>query len=304
MMASETRRPLWVGVLVGMGVGVTLGILGFQIANQPGIRGMGYALFFIVPAASGFAIGMVTGGTRPALLTSVPALVVSLLLLIGLGKEGPICAVLALPLILVPVLIGAIIGAVVSNKNRSRQQGGGTATILLLPLVIFGAHWAERPMLEHIRTETVTTSVHVAAEPATVWGMIESIDSIHGPKPWLMRIGLPVPVRCALEREGVGAKRVCYFEDGTIEERVSEWSPPNRMRLQIVHTHMGINHWMGFQDALYQLQAEGDGTRLTRTTTLESALYPVWYWRPWERLGVEQEHRYILEDVALRAGKR
>jgi polyketide cyclase/dehydrase/lipid transport protein len=298
---TEKRRELWVGVLAGTAVGAAMGIAGFVLANYPATQGMGFALFFTVPAAAGFAIGMVTRGLKVAMTAAIPALAVSLLLLLAGGKEGPICAVLALPLILVPLLIGASIGAFINHRRASRGQGGGTVAVLVLPLVILGAHWAERPMLEQVRIETVTTSVRVPAAPEKVWAMIENIDSIHGPKPWLMYVGLPVPVRCTLERGEVGAKRVCYFEDGTIEERVTEWAPPNRMRLRIEHTHMGIHHWMGFQDAVYELRPDGDGTILTRTTTLESALFPAWYWRPWERLGVGQEHRYILEDVVLRA---
>ena len=289
------------GILFGVLAGVAVGLLGFSIATVPRMAGMGFALFYVVPVAAGFAIGIVTRGQKSAAAAGILATVITIGSLVAGGREGWICALLVLPIICLPLFIGLGLGVLFRRHILKDQVSRGTPAMLLLPFVIAGAHWLERPLVDQVRSETVTTSVHVPLAPDKVWPMIENIDNIHGPKPWLMSVGLPVPVRCQLERGAVGAKRVCYFEDGTIEERVTEWAPPNRMRLRIEHTHMGIHHWMGFQDAVYELKPDGDGTLLSRTTVLESALYPAWYWRPWERLGVEQEHRYILNDVVLRA---
>jgi hypothetical protein len=292
------------GILFGVLAGVAVGLLGFSIATVPRMAGMGVALFYVVPVAAGFAIGIVTRGQKSAAAAGILATVITIGSLIAGGREGWICALLVLPIICLPLFIGLGLGMLFRRHILKDQVSCGTPALLLLPVLIAGAHWAERPMLDQVRTETVTTTVHVPADPATTWTMIESIDQVRGPKPWMMRVGLPVPVRCTLERQAAGAKRVCYFEDGTIEEQVTEWTPPNRMRLHITHTHMGIHHWMGFQDAVYELAPEGDGTRLSRTTTLESSLYPAWYWRGWERMGVEQEHQYLLNDVVLRAQKQ
>jgi hypothetical protein len=156
-------------------------------------------------------------------------------------------------------------------------------------------------MVDHTRVETVSTSVWVADTPEHTWMNIQSIDSIHSAKPWLMHVGLPVPQRCSLEKAGVGARRTCYFDQGYIEETVTEWDPPRSMQLQIDRAHMPGRHWLGFESAAYRLEPEGKGTRLTRTTVISSHLYPAWYWRPLERWGVESEHKYLLEDVADRA---
>lgn len=59
-------------------------------------------------------------------------------------------------------------------------------------------------------------------------------------------------------------------------------------------------HWLGFERAEYRLESKRQTTVLTRITTVTSNLAPSWYWRPFERLGVESEHRYILQNVANR----
>jgi hypothetical protein len=146
------------------------------------------------------------------------------------------------------------------------------------------------PALDRVRRETVSTSVFLKAAPQEVWANIQSIDSIVATKPLLMHFGLPVPLRCTLERKGVGAKRTCYFENGFIEETITERAAPYSMQLTIDRTNMPGRHWLGFEKAAYELRQEGSGTRLTRTTTITSHLYPAWYWSYFEHLGVSSEH--------------
>jgi hypothetical protein len=165
-------------------------------------------------------------------------------------------------------------------------------------MIVMAGHQLERPSLESVRRESVANSIFLAARPEEVWTNIQSIDSISVKKPLLMYFGLPVPLRCRLEKKAVGAKRTCYFENGFIEETITEWTPPYTMRLTIDRTNMPGRHWLGFETAAYELRPQGGGTLLTRTTTITSHLYPVWYWRPLERLGVASEHDYILRDLA------
>lgn len=117
-----------------------------------------------------------------------------------------------------------------------------------------------------------------------------------------MYVGSPVPQRCVMQGHGIGAKRTCYFNVGYIEETVTAWNPPYYLGLSIDRTHMPGRHWLGFESAQYRLQANGSRTLLSRTTTISSHLHPAWYWRRFERLGVESEHDYILRDVVVRAG--
>jgi len=169
-----------------------------------------------------------------------------------------------------------------------------------VPLLVFVGHRVELSTLVHPRQEAVTSSIWLPAEPSQVWSALRSFDSLTAQKPALMYVGLPIPVRCTMQGDGLGARRVCYFDRGYIEETVIEWSPPTRMRLSIDRTNLPGRHWLGFEDAEYDLQSDSGGTILTRRTTIISNLYPAWYWRPFERWGVASEHDYILNDVALR----
>jgi hypothetical protein len=295
-------RSVLKGVGVGALTGICVGVGGFFLSETPRTAGMGVAMFWVTPFLAGFAIALVTH--KPSTMQAAMWLAIagSLVFLVGTGREGVLCAVLAFPVLAVGLVLGCLVGNVFRRRvlHRLRHSGGTTVLLLVTPAIILVSHRAELPSFAEARREVVSNSVLIQAPPEAVWAHIQSIDSINVPKPWLMYVGLPIPVRCTLERAGAGAKRTCYFNNGFIQETITDWSPPYHMGLSIDRTNMPGRHWLGFESAVYELHQEGNATRLTRTTTITSHLRPVWYWRYFERLGVASEHQYILNDLAQR----
>jgi len=202
-------------------------------------------------------------------------------------------------------VIGIALGRLLRPKllgPRGNKTIAGLIIVLTAPL-ISTAHLVERPMLNRGRTEVVTNSVRLKASPEQVWPLIASIDNVEAQKSWMMFVGLPVPRRCTVDKPGVGGKRICYFDQGFIEETITEWTPPRSMQLTINRTNMPGRHWLDFEGATYKLQPERGGTIVSRTTMIRSGLYPAFYWRYFERMGVEAEHRYVMEDLVRRAGE-
>jgi hypothetical protein len=274
-----------------------------MLAEIPKTQAMGPVMFLLVPFAAGFAIAMVTRTAEAIFAATLLATIGSLAVLIATRMETPLCAVLALPLLFVGLMSGVAL-AYVSKREMNRSDRGGTIKSIVfwsVPLLVFAGHRIELSTLVHPRQEVVTSSIWLPEETGQVWANLRSFDSLTGEKPALMYIGLPIHRRCTMEGSGLGAKRTCYFDRGYIEETVTEWLPPTRMRLSIDRTSLPGRHWLGFEDAEYDLRSLNGGTFLTRRTSIISNLYPVWYWRPFERWGVASEHRYILNDLALRA---
>jgi len=287
---------------VGTLSGTAIGLTAFFLLTSHQYPSMGGVLFLLVPVAAGFSIVLVARKPNSTVAAALLSVLCSLVLLIALGREGVLCAVLAFPIMIAGMGIGAGIGVLVRKLfvDGSRNQTTTTGILLLVgPTLIFAGDRFERPILQHPRTELIQTTVEVNDSPERVWGRILSIDSVQASKPILMYIGLPIPQRCTMQGRGIGAKRTCYFNVGYIEETVTGWNPPYYLGLSIDRTHMPGRHWLGFENAEYRLQANGHLTLLTRTTTISSHLHPAWYWRRFERLGVESEHDYILQDVVL-----
>jgi F0F1-type ATP synthase assembly protein I len=292
------------GVLVGGLTGIAIGLGGFLLAEIPGAHSMGLVMFLLVPFAAGFAITMVSYDLDRITAASLLACIASLVVLIATGKETPLCALLALPLLFVGLMIGVALGYLfqkLSDKFKRKDVTTTSLVLLSMPVLILTGHRVELSTLTHPRREIVTTTIRLCANPSHVWGELQSFDGLAGEKPLLMYFGLPIPIRCALQGSGVGAKRTCYFNHGSIEETVIDWQPPNIMRLAIDRTNMPGRQWLGFEYATYALQQDGNNTILTRSTTILSNLHPAWYWRPFERWGVNSEHNYIFSDLARRS---
>lgn len=301
MLNWKTRLK---ATLVGVVTGTGIGLLAFFFLTSLQYPGMGATLFIVVPIAAGFAIRMVSDHSDAAFVTVLLSVLASLVLLIALRREGILCAILAFPIILAGLLLGVGLAAL-ARRFILPRSGNQTTTIGMLllvgPALVLVGERLETPSLKRPRIEIVENSVQVGQPPEAVWNSILSIDSLHASKPMLMYVGLPIPQRCKMIGKGVGAKRTCFFDVGYIEETVTEWNPPFEMGLSIDRTHMPGRHWLTFESARYELQPRGSSTTLHRTTVVTSYLRPAWYWRFFERWGVESEHRYILDDLAMGA---
>jgi hypothetical protein len=301
----RTGFPAWAGALVGVLAGAVYGLLGFFFLRIPYGQQMGSMLFMALPFLVGITIAMVTPYpfSSSAMIAAASSLVVCLVTLVSMHAEGVLCAVLAFPLIFVPLVLGAALGIAIRRAIQPFESAKLNAVVLALgPLLLFGGHLLEVRNYPQPRTRAVTTTMHLAAAPDEVWRNIQSLDRLDGRKPFLMHIGLPIPQKCVLQGTSVGSKRICYFDQGSIEESVLEWDPPRKMRLAIDRTNMPGRHWLSFDGAEYDLSGDATGTVITRTTTIRSTLGPTWYWAPFERWGVESEHEYLFGDLANRFG--
>ena len=146
--------------------------------------------------------------------------------------------------------------------------------------------------------EAVITEIHLQASPIQVYNAIKSVDTVDVAKPFLMHLGLPVPLHCKIGDECVGGKRTCYFKNGKIEEEIVDLIPGEILGMKVINNSLPGRKWLGFEDAIYKFSDDGKGgTYITRITTYTSGLRPRLYWRYLERWGIEQEHRYIFDNL-------
>jgi hypothetical protein len=294
-----TRRvAAWAAGLTGAVFGVS-GFLLITFGGQ-GAAGFGYVAFLVLPVAAGFALGIVTH-PRATIWTAVVFCVMWAVPFLIVGKwEGILCCLMAAPIVLPGIVIGALVGHVM----RRRYTQLPTAVILLAAaLPVLGAARAEhdaRPAPPILR---VSSSIVLPTKPEVAWTLLIAVDAIRVPKPLLMYVGLPVPRFCRLEGSGVGARRVCHFDQGTIEERITAWEPGKLLAMDIVRSTLPGRHWLEFADARYDLTQVENGTRVERTTAIRSFLLPRWYWAPLEAWGVESEHAYLLAELERQSGE-
>jgi len=292
---------VFLAIFAGAGIAVVFGLGGFFLIKDD-TSAMGLVLFVLLPVITGFVTALLTRGIKILSASLIIAAVICTGILLLTKMEGWVCVLMSAPFLAIGMTIGALLGVLIRRQVTKSPKPTlfNVLIIMVVPFFLMGANSAEESSRRTPRAETVANQLIVDASPEVVWNQLKSVDKITGSKGFLMTIGLPVPVSCVMEGEGVGAKRTCYFETGSIEERVTEWRPPNLMKFDIVASDVPGRPWLTFKDAGYEITSQNGRTVVTRSTTIVSRLSPSWYWRPLEKIGVETEHEYLFEELKRR----
>jgi hypothetical protein len=308
---AEEDQNIFLAVALGMGTAVVFGLGGFFLL-QDGTGAMGGVLFLLLPFATGFATALIARGKQLITISLIIGGIICTSILLLTGFEGFVCVLMSFPLIALGLAVGALLGALYRRKMLDKTRNPHLLTLLTLgtlSLFLMGSNYLETPSRRMPRAQTITNSLAVHASADRTWEQLKTIDRISGAKGLLMHIGLPVPVSCEMKGEGVGATRTCYFEQGHIQELVTEWNPPSSgckaeceasMRFKVVNFDVPGRPWLSFEDAGYSIKTKDNRTLITRTTTITSRLSPAWYWQGLEKIGVETEHEYLFEELSRR----
>jgi hypothetical protein len=297
--APRAMKAILFGTVTACATAVIGGVL-ISAGNETAPYGV--TMFIALPAVTGFVAGCFARFLWAALVATILSILVCFLGLLITGLEGIVCILMASPLIVAGAGIGALLGWCV--RSAIDLQG----SLLLFPFLgvssLFAVGQVEERTNARERVETIVTTHIVSASPEAAWDAIVRVDHILGDKPFLLQIGLPVPTYCTLEGTGVGAKRVCHFDSGEIEEEVTEWDPPKQISVRMTRVSLPGRHWLRFESATYRFESASPGqTAITRTTTIASRLRPAWYWSQFERLGVQTEHGYLFDSLPLEKGQ-
>lgn len=294
MMNPKTRS-------VGVVVFVALVLLAGFAALRYGLINYGIVMFMLFPVAIGFVLGVQAVRFTRLFWYTMLGILIFCGLLLALGLEGMICVLMALPLLLAAVGFGYFLGWLITRQDDSRDDvldDPPSLRLSLLPLILLlVAGPIERALTPKPVLLTIKTSIELPYSAAQVYEAVLSMDTLDADKPILMKLGLPAPYKCVLDREAIGARRTCYFPNGKIVSQMTALDKPYGFSMKVTdYTLMGLR-WFRFEDASYVFEASGDKTRITRLTSYRSNLNPRWYWGFFERWGIEQEHQYVLASL-------
>ena len=301
-ISTQKSDNRFLGVLIGVAVGVLCELGGYLLMRGEQQQ-FGVVVFILVPFITGFFIAIFTPSGSRILACSAGALLLTLSILILIGLEGYICCLMAAPLLAAGIGLGAWLGTAFNNRQTGQKVPPKIRIFLLIGAAFFlvGAKGLEQPFIETPRYETFEQRITVPASPAKAWDLIKAMNRLDAPKPFLLKLGLPIPQSCDVDKEAVGGKRICHFNSGIIAQEITEWNPPASMKFKITDCTLPGRHWLKFIEAGYDFIPDGDKTIVVRKTTISSRLFPRWYWRNFESWGVQSEHEYVLADLKHRA---
>lgn len=272
-----------------------------------GLVDYSWILFILLPVVLGLAIG--TMKVRKYALQGT--MITTILLLIALyipGLSGVICIVMAIGLVVPFIFLGYVIARLAKRYREIKDTN--RLSLLVLPLIPFliaapAEHFfkTDKQAVIEVKTEKVFNYT-----PEQVFDAIKSVDTLDAEKPLLMKFDLPIPTKCILEKEEVGALRTCYFKGGrlsnadfgggTITEKVTQLEKGKVLKMDVIDYNLIGRKWLGFKEAIYYFDKMGDSScKLTRITTYTSVLTPRFYWQPIEEIGIKQEHDYVFNNL-------
>jgi hypothetical protein len=277
---------------------IVLSSLAFA-CHEFGLTGYGYTFFLLMPLAIGFILGQRPGWKIPMLASVLFGFVTFMYLLLIAQLEGIICIVMASPLIVGLMFLGIWGGYAIRKafpkKDKEKFKFSFFPIIAVLLAGVTEHYFSEK--YDYGKIETV---IYLPYDKETVFDHIKSVDTLDSEKPFLMQIGLSVPQKCILEKEEVGASRICYFKEGTIDEKVTEIKRGEILKMDVTRYGLPGRKWLKFKDAIYLFKEKNNGTELTRITTYRTELKPRFYWAYWEKISIEAEHDYVLHDLERR----
>jgi hypothetical protein len=258
----------------------------------------GMSFFAIFPFAAGFSIGTLDTSLRKraGTISLILGLIAAFVFLIAFGFEGWICVVMALPLFAAFMLLGYWPARMI--MKRFSADAPVAAKIIVAPLLILLlSNVIESALPGRAASTTVTTSIVLPYTPDVVFDGVKAMEKLDADKPLLLALGLPAPYKCELESNSVGAKRTCFFENGKIISELTDYQPGKHLEMRVTEYTLTGNQWFTFDNAAYVFEANGNETKLTRTTSYHSTLKPRFYWEWFEIMAIEQEHEFVLASL-------
>jgi hypothetical protein len=261
-----------------------------------GLVNYGTTFFVIFPLAVGFSIGTHETLVERGWLSIGLSLLIFFGFLLAGALEGLICVAMALPIYLIAMGIGYLIQR--SRKQRTPLDVTDHLINSLSPLVILLVlNPVEQALTPEPGLVEIETSVLLPYEAELVFDQVKQMDKLDAEKPWGIWLGLPAPYRCILEADTIGSKRHCLFENGSIIAEITRYEKGKVLEMDVVDYSLTGREWFHFLDATYTFERVEGQTKVTRTSSYKSVLYPRLYWKPLEGWGIEQEHKFVLASL-------
>ena len=223
------------GLIYGIAYGlIARGIFALELSENAFIPTMGLmtiSFMFIVP----FVIGLIVAyhhdtitSSRKILLLTMPLYAVVGLIAISVffGKEGIICAFMALPIFAFMALLGGYLGVRIFYRQKDKMI---ISLLVLIPFLIapienyFGL--SEKIFTEH-------TTITINAQEDKVWQNITRVKAItdnENHNSLFQFMGFPRPIEAELDTIAVGGIRKAIFDRGLFFTETVTEVIPNRV---------------------------------------------------------------------------
>jgi uncharacterized membrane protein YhaH (DUF805 family) len=313
---TESSWTPVLGVVIAVVLGLALALLGSQVLVL-----YGWGLFLGVPFVTGFVaswfLNLRTTHSRldTVVVSSLTPFLIGLALL-GFGREGLICLLMAVPLALPFSIAGGLVArSILRRRTGSLTPPSFAACVAILPLMMFVEHSArlDPPV------SAVTTSITIDAPVSVVWKNLVAFSPLPSPDEWLFRAGVAYPTSAQIVGTGPGAVRYCRFSTGDFVEPITVWDEDRLLAFnvaaqapamrelspwKITPPHLEHNYMRSLHGQFRLVALSEHSTLLEGTTWYQNYFWPQAYWREWSDEIVHRIHMRVLRHIKQLAESR
>jgi len=320
LRAEDITAPS--GTAVAISAGLVAAILCYSSAAAL-TKSYGPATF-----CSPFFVGAIVGlfAYRRPIRRAIQTILVALLIAILTLREGVVCCLMALPFVLPVSIVGAICGSILRRHVRGRRARRLLGMTLVLACVAWQAIEGAVDDPAHHPLHVAGSAIAIAASPERVFAALTSRElEVHGPWPWFLRIGLPMPTRLVVDAPSDGGRVTAFFSQGVAHGHVTEWAPGRALAYSIDRydvtdspfhiTRLGraptygfraerVADWLEIENTRWELSARSDGgTDLRRAIVWRRHLAPALYFGWLQQTIIQRGQDRLLALVRERVTK-
>lgn len=262
----------------------------------------GLTMVLVVPLYVGAIVGHNGRYTAAWKATAVGCLLLGVLVsLIMWNIAGLLCTAVAGIVLIVPMMVGALLGHCFHAWQRTRRARGASLTTAL---VVFGiiaiSLAAESRLTPRAEIETVTTSRILDLSLEQAWQNLVFYEEVGLEPPMLTRIGLPYPLRTEGDAHEVGAITRCVYSTGYLKKRITRFEPMRELAFDVIEQHGVEDQSFELVSGRFEFESIDEGrTRVVLETVYRPLLQARFYWRPFEERLAHVLHDYVLDGMSI-----
>ena len=320
-----TKFKNWKGILYGIAYGIVsraiFALEDFRGENPvfPTFGLMTLSFMFIVPFVVGLIVAYhndtVTSSRKIVMMTPVFAVVGLIVFAVLSGKEGTICALMALPVFIIMAFIGGFIGVRIFKRNRNKLY---VSAFALLPFVIAPI---ENKIGIKDKIFTEHTTIEINSNSGKVWDNItrvKNIDEKENNYSLFQFMGFPRPIEAELDTIAVGGIRKAIFARGLFfTETVTKVEPykilafdikadPNSIPPKTLDEHVTVGgKYFDVLEGKYEIeQLSNNKIKLHLTSQFRLSTPFNFYSGLWSKIIMKDIQKNILKIIKERSEKK
>jgi len=278
---------------------------------------------FCSPLFVGAIVGLLSG--RRPVRNAIYTVLIALAIAIISFREGLVCCLFSLPLVMPEAIVGALCGWTIRRYVRGRRARAAIGGTLLLVGILWQAVEGAVDDPSHHPLHVARSAIVIPAAPDRVFAAIAAREiEVEPDWPWFLRIGLPMPIRMTIDPGGPQGRVAATFSQGRAFGHITTWAPGRELAYTIERyaiddlpfhiTRLGrsptyglraerVEDWLTLVSTRYQLVPLAPGvTELRREVVWRRHLAPAFYFAPLQQAVIQRGQDRLLQLIRGRVG--